>query len=69
MFGAGIFYIFDFSHKGKTPRNSNAQIKLTMRIYSYTTRFLVLVSLTVLLACNKTITNVNSQSCAAQSGE
>ena len=31
-----------------------------MRIYSYTTRFLVFVSLTVLLACNKTITNVNS---------
>src|SRR5580658_1551032 len=31
-----------------------------MRIYSYTTRSLFLVSLTVLLACNKTITNVNS---------
>jgi hypothetical protein len=31
-----------------------------MRIYSYTSRFLVLISLTVLLACNKTITNVNS---------
>ena len=31
-----------------------------MRIYSYTTRFLVFVSLTVLLACNKTVSNVNS---------
>jgi hypothetical protein len=31
-----------------------------MRIHSYTTRFLVLVLLTVLLSCNKTITNVNS---------
>ena len=31
-----------------------------MRIYSYTARFLYLVSLTVLLACNKTVTNVNS---------
>ena len=31
-----------------------------MRIYSYITRFLVLASLTGLLACNKTITNVNS---------
>jgi hypothetical protein len=31
-----------------------------MRIYSYTTRFLVLASLSGLFACNKTITNVNS---------
>jgi hypothetical protein len=31
-----------------------------MRIYSHTTCFLVFVSLTALLACNKTITNVNS---------
>jgi hypothetical protein len=31
-----------------------------MRIYSYISRFLVLISLTVVFACNKTITNVNS---------
>jgi hypothetical protein len=31
-----------------------------MRTISYTTRFLVLASLTVLLACNKTVTSVNA---------